>query len=91
MWNNVHRPLIPGRLGWKDSPRSRRQQVAAAFLGHMGARSSLRPKRNNPDALTAFAEAPQAPRRLSQSPALRPHGDAGTKFAVAIVRYEVCL
>jgi CxxC motif-containing protein (DUF1111 family) len=62
VWDREAGRAALGRFGWKASQPSLRQQVAAAFIGDIGATSSIFPEENCPAVQTACLAGPSASR-----------------------------
>jgi CxxC motif-containing protein (DUF1111 family) len=60
VWDLENEQKTLGRFGWKANQPSIRQQTAAAFLGDIGATSSLFPEENCPAAQTQCLSVPSA-------------------------------
>jgi CxxC motif-containing protein (DUF1111 family) len=60
VWDYENEQTVLGRFGWKANQPSLRQQTAAAFLGDIGATSSVFPEENCPAAQKQCLEVPSA-------------------------------
>lgn len=60
VWDYESERSVLGRFGWKANQPSLRQQIAAAFIGDIGATSSMFPEENCPVAQKQCAEVPSA-------------------------------
>jgi len=60
VWDYEAEQTVLGRFGWKANQPSLRQQTAAAFLGDIGATSSVFPEENCPSAQKQCLEVPSA-------------------------------
>jgi CxxC motif-containing protein (DUF1111 family) len=60
VWDYENEQTVLGRFGWKANQPSLRQQTAAAFLGDIGATSSVFPEENCPPAQKQCLEVPSA-------------------------------
>ena len=60
VWDFENEQKVIGRFGWKANQPSIRQQTAGAFLGDIGATSSLFPEENCPSVQKACLDIPSA-------------------------------
>ena len=60
VWDYEAEQTVLGRFGWKANQPSLRQQTAAAFLGDIGATTSLFPEENCPSVQKQCQEVPSA-------------------------------